>query len=38
MKAVNIEGENLHDDLVNYSEIFREDVAYDDIKLNKKQG
>ena len=36
MKAVKIEGENLHDDLVNYSEIFRKDVAYDDIKLNKK--
>ena len=37
MKAVNVEGGNLHDDLVNYSEIFRKDVAYDYIKLNKKQ-
>ena len=34
MKIVNINGENLH--MRNFNEIFRKDVAYDNIKSPKK--
>ena len=41
MKIVNIEGENLLNllnDSINFKEIFRKDVAYNDIKCHKKAG
>ena len=39
MKRVNIDGENLHifNNLKNFSDIFRKDVIYDNIKIIKKQ-
>ena len=38
IKIVNTEGENLLNDLRNFKELFRKDVAYDKIKGHKKAG